>query len=141
MFGKLATLVISTGIGIGLIAAPANAQTLSGSYIISDIGQGCHAVGTLQSNGVLTVVGGCAVVPNSAPGGGIQVFTGGTWSGNESSGVTLCFNFVTITGPQYPNPLCAGPLPVNTGPEVIPDPGGGTGKTFIDITLGDRGNR
>jgi hypothetical protein len=136
MFGMLAALATSAAMGTALTAVPATAQPLSGSYVISDIGQGCHALGTLESNGSLTVIGGCAVVPNSAPGGGIQVFTGGTWSGNAAAGVTLCLSFVTITGPQYPNPLCAGPLPVNTGPEVIPDPGGGTGKTFIDITLG-----
>ena len=131
----LAPISISAVVA-ALLASPASASTLAGSFIISDVGQGCHAVGTLNGDGTISTVGGCAVIPNSAPGGGIQVFTGGTWSGGVAAGVTLCFNFVTITGPQYPNPLCAGPLPVNTGPETIPDPGGGSGTTFIDIMVG-----
>ena len=132
-----AAVVAGAGATALSIAAttPASASPLSGTYVLSDLGQGCHVAGTLNGSGSITSIGGCLVLPDSAPGGGIQVFTGGTWSGSKSSGVTICFTFKVISGPQYPTPFCVGPLPVNTGPEVIPDPGGGTTKTFIDISL------
>lgn len=118
-----------------LSVLPARADDMSGWFVLSDLGQGCHAAGTMNGDGSIVVGGGCAVLPDSAPGGGIQVFTGGTWSGSQSSGVTICLHFRTISGPQYPDPLCVGPLPVNTGPKVIPDPGGSPGNTLIDIHL------
>jgi len=133
---KVATALAGAVALAALAALPASADTSSGTFVISDTTlMGCHALGTLDGDGSVIVAGGCAVLPDSAPGGGIQVFTGGTWTGNQTSGATICFTFRTVSGPQYPTPFCVGPLPVNTGPEVIPDPGGGTGTTFIDVTL------
>lgn len=136
-------LLFSSGISACVAAAaliPLSASAATpetGVFVISDTTlMGCHAAGTLNAGGSIITAGGCAVLPDSAPGGGVQVFTGGTWSGNRKAGVTVCFTFRTVSGPQYPTPFCVGPLPVNTGPEVIPDPGGGTGTTLIDVTLG-----
>ena len=132
----LAAAVAATALAAGLSASSARADSDSGTFIISDTTlMGCHAAGTLNGSGSISVLGGCAVLPDSAPGGGVQVFTGGTWSGDAASGVTVCFTFATISGPVYPTPFCVGPLPANTGSETIPDPSGGTGTTFIDITV------
>ena len=51
----------------------------------------------------------------------ILVITGGTWSGDATSGVTVCATVRPIKDPAglAPGPLCLPPLPVNTGPVNI----------------------
>ena len=112
--------VIAAGSLLGLVlpAGVASAAPVPvGNFAVASLGQGAWAGGPLYGDG--TLGGGGAF--SFGNGQEILRITGGTWTGNAASGVTICADVTAIKDPfgLAGAPLCLGPLPVNAGPQVI----------------------
>jgi hypothetical protein len=111
----------------------ASSSPTVGSVAIADLGQGCWAGGALLANGTVTGDGSCAFSTPLGP--EALVFTSKTWSGDATSGITVC---VTVRDVHDPLGIgtdlgCVGPIPANVGPVKITGPDGGT--TLVRATL------
>ena len=117
---RLPVSMIAAGSLLGLVlpAGVASAAPVPvGNFAIASLGQGGWAGGPLYGDG--TFGGGGAF--SFGNGQEILRITGGTWTGNAASGVTICADVTAIKDPfgLAGTPLCLGPLPVNAGPQVI----------------------
>lgn len=135
---KTITTAIIAIAGITGLATPALASgpSVAGSFTVADNGQGCWSGGALLSDGTATGAGACSF---STPLGHENlVFTGKTWSGDATTGVTLCATVRPANAGSDPLGIapdlgCIGPLPVNAGPVKITGPDGDT--TLVRVSL------
>ncbi len=134
----IAAISAATCLGLALPAS-ASGSPVAGNYVIADNGQGCWAGGPLFADGTGGGGGGCSF--SFAPGvHEVLRFTTRTWSGNATTGVTLCVNAIATHDPAGAFPSgefafgCAGPIPVNQPPiKVILN--GGPGTTLVKVDL------
>ncbi|SRR5712692_206792 len=133
----LATAAFLAGTA-GMVAStlPASAATVVGNVVVADNGQGCWTGGALLSDGTETGSGNC-----SFDNGKIILHVGDkTWSGNATTGVTLCRVTTVVKIPAdvlLPTGVigfgCFGPLPVGQTPSRV-DSGDGS-SILVKITL------
>ena len=125
IIGMLAAIPL-LGLALPATTASAAPSPVVGNFALADNGQGGWSGGPMYADH--TLGGGGAF--SFGNGQEILNITGGTWSGDASSGVTICVTVRAIKDPLglAPGPLCIGPLPANVGPEKI-------GGTLVKITL------
>ncbi len=117
---KIVISAVAAGSLLGVILPVSAASAASvpvGNYAIADLGQGAWAGGPMYADHTLGGGGAFSFLNGQE----ILRITGGTWSGTASSGVTVCATVTPIKDPLglASQPLCIGPLPVNSGPQKI----------------------
>jgi hypothetical protein len=114
----ISALAAGSLLGLALPASAASASSVPvGNFAIADLGQGGWAGGPMYADGTLGGGGAFSFLNGQE----ILRIVSGTWSGNASSGVTLCADTTAIKDPLglAGSQLCLGPVPVNVGPQKI----------------------